>query len=428
MELRRHQHEAVRFLCANKFALLCDEQRVGKTAPAIVAAKRLDVKSTLIVAPVSTLGNWHRECARWGMPGNVVIVPWSRIATGKTAAALLTHHFDLIIFDEFHYGKNPTAKRTQAAFGISYGANLNTTKALCSRANRVWCLSGTPIPHDPGDLYPVLRAIMPETLHGVLSHEQFLERYVVRVPKKVGPYRKIWVAVGGRNEAELHERIKDKFLRRRQRDVGIAPPIVDLLMLDPIFRISSIPMRRSTRRLCVRQLRMEHRGTGNAPWRAASHDRQHQGKCVIEAALDYFESSPEGEKLVIAYWHKSVGDRLEAGLLRFHPMLVDGATPPEYRTDYIDMFQRNPKCRIFLGQIEAAGEGIDLSAADELWFAESTFSPRNMSQMSMRIANVNKKRQNLVRIATLDGSIDVTIQETLARLMVSIAKTLGEAA
>jgi SWI/SNF-related matrix-associated actin-dependent regulator of chromatin subfamily A-like protein 1 len=426
MELRRHQHEAVRFLCANKFALLCDEQRVGKTAPAIVAAKRLDVKQTLIVAPVSTLGNWHRECVRWGMPGNVVIVPWSRIATGKTAAMLLTHHFDLIIFDEFHYGKNPTAKRTQAAFGVSYGANLNTTKALCSRADRVWCLSGTPIPHDPGDLYPVLRAIMPETLHGVLSHEQFLERYVVRVPKKVGPYRKIWVAVGGRNEQELHERIKDKFLRRRQRDVGIAPPIVDLLMLDPgrvnpYASIDEDAVRQAAMDGDTRALDM-HLGV----LRHITGDIK--AERIIEAALDYFESSPEGEKLVIAYWHRSVGDRLEEGLRRFHPMRVDGSTLAQVRTDRIDTFQRDPKCRIFLGQIEAAGEGIDLSAADELWFAESTFSPRNMSQMSMRIANVNKKRQNLVRIATLDGSIDVTIQETLARLMVSIAKTLGEAA
>lgn len=427
MELRPHQRDAVDFLMARKFALLCDEQRVGKTAPAIVAARRLGITKTLIIAPVSTLGNWHRECTRWGMLGDIVIVPWSRIATGKTAAALLTHHFDLVIFDEFHYGKNPTAKRTQAAFGISYGANLNTTKALCARADRVWCLSGTPIPHDPGDLYPVLRAIMPETLHGVLSHEQFLERYVVRVPKKVGPYRKIWVAVGGRNEQELHERIKDKFLRRRQRDVGITPPIVDLLMLDPgrvnpYASINEDAVRAAAAAGDTSALDM-HLGV----LRHVTGDIK--AERVIEAALDYFESSPEGEKLVIAYWHRSVGDRLEEGLRRFHPVRLDGSTPADIRTGRIDRFNSaGSDCRVFLGQIEAAGEGIDLSAADELWFAESTFSPRNMSQMSMRIANVNKKRQNLVRIATLDGSIDVTIQETLARLMVSIAKTLGEAA
>ena len=90
------------------------------------------------------------------------------------------------------------------------------------------------------------------------------------------------------------------------------------------------------------------------------------------------------------------------------------------------MFTSNPGCRVFLAQIAACGEAIDLSASAEMWFAESVFTPTQMAQMGARITNLNQPRQCLVKVVALEDSIDELIQDRLVDLSRSIAHTLGE--
>ena len=81
---------------------------------------------------------------------------------------------------------------------------------------------------------------------------------------------------------------------------------------------------------------------------------------------------------------------------------------------------------MFLAQIEAAGEAIDLSAAAVLWFAETTFVPRQMRQMSLRITNINQHRQCFVKVCTLANSIDEAVQGRLLMLWSAIRKVCPE--
>ena len=79
---------------------------------------------------------------------------------------------------------------------------------------------------------------------------------------------------------------------------------------------------------------------------------------VVEDAADYLANTP-GEKLVISYWHKEVGDVLEKGMARFAPVRVDGSVAGPERTVRVARFQRDRACRVFLAQIAACGEAID---------------------------------------------------------------------
>jgi hypothetical protein len=81
---------------------------------------------------------------------------------------------------------------------------------------------------------------------------------------------------------------------------------------------------------------------------------------------------------------------------------------------------------VFLAQIAACGEAIDLSASSEMWFAESVFTPSQMAQMGARITNLSQPKQCLVRVITLEDTIDEMIQGRLVDLSRSIAHTLGE--
>ena len=127
---------------------------------------------------------------------------------------------------------------------------------------------------------------------------------------------------------------------------------------------------------------------------------------------------------MLAYWHKDVRDVLTQKLSKYGVTGIDGATSDRDRADATRDFARAGGPRVFLAQIEAAGEAIDLSASAVLWVVEPTFSPRQMRQVSLRITNLNQPRQAFVRVCVLENSIDEALQTVLLRKWASIREVL----
>src|SRR5690606_12900346 len=116
---------------------------------------------------------------------------------------------------------------------------------------------------------------------------------------------------------------------------------------------------------------------------------------------------------LVALRHRDVGDILEEGLAGYGVVRLDGSTPAHERATAEERFRG--KARVFLGQIQAAGEAIDLSCASELLFAETSLVPAQMSQMSMRVTNYTQTRTPRVRVSVLQGSIDEALEDILLR-------------
>jgi SNF2 family DNA or RNA helicase len=123
----------------------------------------------------------------------------------------------------------------------------------------------------------------------------------------------------------------------------------------------------------------------------------------------------------LAFWHRDVADILMEGLEKFGVTGIDGSTPTPAREANVADFQSGKK-RVFLAQIQAAGEAIDLSAAAEMIFVEMSSVPKDGAQMSLRVTNHGQKRQPRVRVATVAGSIDEPIQTALLRKMKTITE------
>jgi superfamily II DNA or RNA helicase len=149
---------------------------------------------------------------------------------------------------------------------------------------------------------------------------------------------------------------------------------------------------------------------------------QVKAHAIIEAVKEEFECGLE--KIVLMAWHKNTIETLFQGLQEFNPVVLDGSTPAMKRQGRVDAFA-NGRSRVFIGQIVAAGEALDLSSADEMIFVEASWLPKDMAQAAMRIVNITKRRQPRVRFAVLTGSIDEALTMVLARLVDSI-KTLTE--
>ena len=403
----------------------------------------------LVVTTASGRAVWKRAFGDWStfrrticvLPGPIddgpvaAIVSWAGITEPKTRAQLLGHKWDRIILDESHYAKSIETKRTQAVYGqfLQDGLIVDAATALVRKADeRVWPLTGTPMPNAPNDLYPMLRSLKPECLHAdpdkgwpdVTKYQSFLHRYCVVRMKKISNFRKIPVVVGGRNLPELRERIGDFMLRRTQQDVGIREPIYDTLPLT----VSPSMLRAAEKDLdrekvlkaamegATKELEM-HLG----PLRRLTGEMK--ARAVVDFVKDEFDCGLD--KIVLAYWHKDVGQILADGLSQFGVVGLSGETSQQKRQKAEEQFRDDPKTRVFLGQIAAAGEAIDLSAAANLLFVETAFLPSHMKQMSLRITNHQQTRQALVRVAALEGSIDEALQTLLMRKWAAIREVLS---
>jgi superfamily II DNA or RNA helicase len=426
-----HQIAGAEFLASRRTALLADAPRVGKTGASILAADLILPRTTLVVTTASGRPVWERGFRDWsafGMstaaiyPGVKVedvtadrlIVAWTDLA--KLAPALTARRWDLLILDESHYAKSPDAKRTQAAYGVFRGAARDW--GLCDAAEVTWCLTGTPIPNAPNDLYPMLRALAPERLtvaHGptdVTKYDDFVDRYCVTRTKVVG-WTRIRVVVAGRRPEELKARMEGFFLRRLQRDVGILPPVFDLLDIHITDRERETIEREFPGAGEV--LDAADTGETSSLEMALGTLRRLTGSAkvagVVRAVLDEAENT--ATKFVLMCWHEDAMTALCEKLSSLHPVRISGSTDPDERQASIQRFQTDPTCRVFVGQIMAAGEAIDLSVAEELIFVESMASPGPMAQAAMRVTNLNATRRPRVRVAALAGSVDEKFQRLL---------------
>lgn len=460
------------FLAARRFGLLADAPRVGKTGAAIIAADYLLADRLLIVTTASGRAVWKRGLADWsvfprdpqvvtpsnvssllsssgrtpafeaGDPGstpgrrtNCFIVGWPSIADPKVRASLMRVEWDLVILDESHNAKNHEAKRTQAIYGdfLKDGAHLDATTAIIGKARAVWCLTGTPLPHSPADAYPMLRALAPDRLAAdaaqdwpdVSAHSDFLHRYCVVRMKKLSRFNSIKVIIGGKNLPELRARLEGFLLRRTQEDVGIRPPVYELLPL-----IVSDKMKRAAEGSldAGRVLAAAEAGDTKALEMHLGPLRRLTGEIKARAVVDAVKDEFAGglDKIVLMYWHKDVGQILKEGLASYGVAGIDGSTPDAQRGAAVTSFADPKGARVFLGQVVAAGEAIDLSAASTLWFVEMSFSPKDAAQASLRITNIEQRRQAVVKVVTLEGSIDEAVQARLLSLWTSITEVLAK--
>lgn len=272
-----------------------------------------------------------------------------------------------------------------------------------------------------------MRSSCPERLHAddqrdwpdVTRFEDFRSRYCIVRMKQISRFNKIAVVIGGRNESELRARMGDFMLRRTQKDIGIRPSVYELfpLVVSNAVRkqvdgdLDKTAILKAAELGATKELEMElgplRRLTGNI-----------KAQAVVEAVREEFNNGLN--KIVLMYWHKEVGDVLEAGLEQFEPLRIDGATLTKDREKYELAFRGNTNNRVMLGQIQAAGEAVDFSSANELWFVETSFSPKDQAQAAMRITNVNQTRNTFVRVCCIEGSIDEALQASLLRLWTAI--------
>jgi SWI/SNF-related matrix-associated actin-dependent regulator 1 of chromatin subfamily A len=146
--------------------------------------------------------------------------------------------------------------------------------------------------------------------------------------------------------------------------------------------------------------------------------RRYMGLQKVEPIVEMVKAAFKAkayEKLVIFAIHRDVIENLRVGLRELKPVVLYGGTDPEKRQRNIDRFQNNPACKVFIGNIQAAGTAITLTAAHNVWFVEQDWVPGNNAQAVMRCHRIGQENPVTVRFISLDQSLDHAVMLILKR-------------
>lgn len=458
-DLYTYQKRGAQFLQMRKTACLADEQGLGKTVEAIVAinwcrhgAEIPGDWRILVCCPSVVLWNWQAEWERWSnyhdryqvietlgdtldLNAQLVICSHRAIIEPHIRSQIVKRTWNVVVLDESHFFRKAETKRAMSFFGIFTDSRF---EGVVDRAHRTWLLTGTPMPGDVRDLWPMCWKLWPTTFHApcnrdrAMTFQEFIDRYAV-----VERGRFKTNVVGVKNVAELRLRLKRHVLRRRADEVLDLPPLrFDLVTLNAAS-ISTIF--NALDEYVEPHIKAALAETDGDPVAAFEILRSLQEFATWRRSLGLAKVQPVLElldleinhgalrKIVVFAQHTDVLKKLAEGLaiLDIGSMLILGETTPKQRDARIAKFQVDPTCQVALCNIVAGGVGSTLTEASETLMVEMSWLPGENAQAVKRTHRIGQDRPCRVRFVVLAGTGDELIVDVVRRKTMMIRKVFA---
>lgn len=424
-----YQEVGANFLKAHRRAMLLDEMGLGKTPQALLASRYVNARTIGVVCPAIARTNWKREFERWGNPSaDFFVESFDRVANRDDVRRNMMHR-DVLIIDEGHFLKNRAAKRTTSIYGRHACGD-----GIIKTCNRVWVLTGTPAPNDASELWTHFRALFGENL----NYRDWVKRYCAYRDSQFG------MQIMGNNKAnlpELREKLKAVSLRRVTKDVlKELPPIVwqetvvDAKTASDVreaIKAETTSDEAVSLRLLLDSLGPEgDEQAAEELARAAPHMAQirrltglAKAPAIAEMVADELDSGAV-QKVILFAHHRDVIHELTKLLTKYNPVTILGSTSDAERNRNMDTFQTDPECRVFVGQITACSTAVTLTAADQVVFAEASWTPAENMQAAKRAHRIGQTRPVMVKMVGLADSLDEAVMRVLARKSKALSQIL----
>lgn len=444
---RPYQVEGALMIAATGHALITDEPGTGKTITTILGlvergtARSVAVWPVVVVCPASVVDPWVQAWRTWAPHWDVIA--WrggparrraligaahvyvtsydtARMDAGTryaNRAPLLALDPATVVVDECHLIKSPHAARSTAV------------RRLAKRASTVVALSGTPITHNPADLWPTLVALAPSAWP---SRERWVNRYCASAPRDYG---EAVVGLDPGAEAEFRATLLGQHRRVAKADVltQLPPKVysVRAVELPAAWRKAYDDMEKrmlaelpdggelSVMSVLAQLTRLSQLASAAADVTVTTEladdgtEREHVSVTLkapswkVDALLDVLAERPEQPVVAFAPSRQLM---LLAGEAAYHAgyrvgFIIGGQSMTE-RTQTVAAFQRG-EADLLCATTGAGGVGLTLTAARTVVFLQRPWSLVESLQSEDRCHRIGSEIHDSIEI------IDIVASKTL---------------
>lgn len=451
-----HQIEGIRKLAGMRSFLLADDMGLGKSLQALTVFG-IDVfqgraTSAIVICPATLKGNWVDEIDHFttferielgkaynkkGKPraatvherrlqllefkqlkgAKILVVNYEQVQAHLLELQALK--FDIAIFDEAHYLKNPKAKRTAACMELY--------------TPRSFLLTGSPMLNKVDELWPLLWRI---DKNAYPDYYSFKARYCV-----MGGYKNKEI-IGVQNEQELTLRLQSVMLRRLKDDVlklkkpYIVKRNVDLTdlqrkMYDEVLNEMRLTLPEDldnpmdidngmTKFLRLKQI------CGTT---ATLTTEDSSGKLDL-VMTDGLEILKNGRKLIVFTQFREVQAAYERRVfadpeLKNFPMWeLHGDIPIVQRQDVVKAWSNHPGPAIIVCMLQVAGIGLNMVAARDMQFIDKLFVPKLNQQAVDRAHRIGQDETQAVQV--LEYIARDTVEKRVEEINVTKTKLFND--
>lgn len=469
-KIKKLQKEGVKFLIANKKCILADTMGFGKTNQSIVAAMASGSKKILIVTTASLKTNWKRELMLYNDESEIQILKGSKDEIQSDKKYLIANYDILASYYEVptekvyetvietnEQGQKVAVQKlvmVKNAQGKSVAKEKKSTKkAAIAKALRnsplflnkfdcviideaqslsnnksiryktiddflkkaqpsyVFLLSGTPLTNKPINLFYILKLIdAPITKDYLYYTRRYCDAKTFRL--KTG--KEVTVATGASNLDELREKIKHLYIRRLLTEMN---DMVDKQVITKSYDLTD-----------------EQKTTYDKLWSDYVEAQQEQGKEDTEQYRQLVEGmlvrqflaremtkhtielvdnmlEEDGKVIIACTFTEEIN--IFKKYYKDKCVVYDGKMDARQKDKAEQEFNNNPKVRVFVGQVVAAGVGLNLVAANKMVFNSYSWVAAQNKQMEDRIYRLTQKKDVTCVYQLFNDSISQHMYETV---------------
>lgn len=410
-ELFEYQNAGVDEMMFRRNVLLGDDPGLGKTLQVITYASIIpQLTKTIIICPASLKLNWAREFKKWAdmdtfvvrtgkdrfpKDASTIIINYDLLKSKIINDQLIAFKATLLVCDEAHYLKNAKTQRTKAVGKL---ARVVPKKIF---------LTGTPLLNRPVELYPLIKMLAPHALTPYQDYRNYAYRFC-------NAYNSRWGldVSGNSNVEELGVRLRATcMVRRLKKDVMKQLP-------DKTIQLIPFELCKKTEKIIEREEWFSIEDLKKYPERGSMGElaqiRHELAVAKIDESARYITDLLESiDKVVIFAHHYDVINGIKDRLQEFNPVVITGKHAMKNRQQAVDDFQTKKDVRVFIGQIQAAGTGLTLTAASTVVFAETSWVPGEINQAIDRCHRIGQKDNVTAKFLVVEKSLDETMLKTI---------------
>ena len=444
LELYPFQKIGVQYAESVGNVLIADQMGLGKTVQGLMTLAVTESYPTIVLCPASLKHNWFRETQKW-LPGKRVA-----ILNGGQSQSLLrrdgTSMFDVVIInydilgkwldeliaigpkaliaDECHAVKSPKALRTK---------NVKALIDAVPLMRRIF-LSGTPVVNRPMEFWTLIVLLgYGKEFGGLMEYKRryenawqsrlqelntrartyfMIRRLKVDVLKELPDKQRTMVPIDITNRKEYDEAVANIAGYFAQKKIEgeeyhsvkaslLVQAISQGMMGDEGMKWVNAEMNKQFGADYNRAFLIAAQNEELLRWEALKQLAVEGKMAGVYQWLDEFMESDE--KLVVFGLHTSVIERIAR---RYNAPYIHGGVKIEHRQYHVDRFQEQDNVRMIVGNMQAMGEGLTLTAASNVAFVEFGWNPKTHDQAEDRCHRIGQKDAVMVWNLTAEQTID----------------------